>query len=107
MQKEELLNTYLDEARRIRRELHQIPEEGFNLPKTHEYIINYLEKQGYKPEKVCDTGVILYIPGNDNDNAIAFRADMDAICLNEETDHVFTSAHPGYMHACGHDGHMT
>jgi len=107
MQKEELLNTYLDEARRIRRELHQIPEEGFNLPKTHEYIINYLEKQGYKPEKVCDTGVILYIPGNDNDNAIAFRADMDAICLNEETDHAFISAHPGYMHACGHDGHMT
>jgi len=41
MKKEELLKAYLDEAIRIRRELHQIPEEGFNLPKTHEYIMSY------------------------------------------------------------------
>ncbi|MGV8907297.1 MAG: M20 metallopeptidase family protein [Acetobacterium sp.] len=107
MKKEALLKSYLDEAIRIRRELHQIPEEGFNLPKTHEYIMNYLKKQGYQPEKVCDTGVILYIPGNDNDNTIAFRSDMDALNIHEETDHTFRSRHPGYMHACGHDGHMT
>lgn len=107
MQKKEFLNFYLGEAKRIRRDLHQIPEEGFNLPKTQEYIINYLKNQGYQPEKVCDAGVILFIPGDDKENTIAFRADMDALCLMEETDYAYKSTHPGWMHACGHDGHMT
>lgn len=107
MQKEELLITYLNEAMCIRRDLHQIPEEGFNLPKTQKYIMNYLEKQGYQPEKVCGSGVILYIQGDDKENTIAFRADMDALCVTEETNHGFISTYPGWMHACGHDGHMT
>jgi len=32
---------------------------------------------------------------------------MDALPVKEETALPFTSIHPGYMHACGHDGHMT
>jgi len=107
MQKKDFLNFYFGEAKRIRRDLHQIPEEGFNLPKTQEYIINYLKKQGYQPEKICDAGVILFIPGDDKENTIAFRADMDALCLKEETDCTYKSIHQGWMHACGHDGHMT
>ena len=44
----------------------------------------------------------------------ALRFDMDALPVSEssEEDHLparegFASAHPGYMHACGHDGHTT
>ncbi|KNZ41065.1 amidohydrolase [Acetobacterium bakii] len=103
----ELLNTYLDEAIRIRQELHQIPEEGLNLPKTKKYIINYLENLGYQPEMICNAGINLHIQGEDKDNSIAFRADMDALCVTEETEHGFASIYPGWMHACGHDGHMT
>ena len=38
--------------------------------------------------------------------AIAFRADMDALPIEEKTGAVYASRHPGAMHACGHDGHM-
>ena len=37
---------------------------------------------------------------------LAFRADMDALPVAEETGLPFASCHPGRMHACGHDGHM-
>ncbi len=38
--------------------------------------------------------------------AIAFRADMDALPITEQTGAGYASLHPGRMHACGHDGHM-
>jgi len=107
MQDSERVKNYDEEAIRLRRELHQIPEEGFDLAKTQAYLINYLVDLGYQPEKVCETGLILYIKGQCDDDAIAFRADMDALCILEEADHDYVSCHPGWMHACGHDGHMT
>ena len=36
---------------------------------------------------------------------IAFRADMDALDIAEETGVPWSSIYPGKMHACGHDGH--
>ncbi|MER2061219.1 MAG: amidohydrolase, partial [Niallia sp.] len=39
------------------------------------------------------------------DKTIAFRADMDALPICEETCLPFASKHDGIMHACGHDGH--
>jgi hippurate hydrolase len=38
---------------------------------------------------------------------IAFRSDMDAIPIDEAVESDFKSVHPGAMHACGHDGHMS
>ncbi|WP_145972709.1 M20 metallopeptidase family protein [Acetobacterium woodii] len=103
----ELIANYKDEAVQLRRDLHQIPEEGFAVKKTQAYLIKYLRNLGYEPEKVCETGLIVYIKGTDNDNPIAFRADMDALCITETADYDFVSKHQGFMHACGHDGHMT
>ncbi len=40
------------------------------------------------------------------EKAIAFRADMDALPIEEKTGADYASRHPGQMHACGHDGHM-
>lgn len=107
MEVSEQLKIYQDEASKLRRDLHRIPEEGFDLPKTQEYLINYLTDLGYQPEKVCETGLVLYINGQCDNDAIAFRADMDALCIREEANHEYISRHPGWMHACGHDGHMT
>ncbi len=88
-----------------RRDLHQIPELGFQEFKTQEYLITELKKMGYTPFKICETGVYVYI-NNNKDNSYAFRSDMDALPI-EENSHSFSSKHLGKMHACGHDGHMS
>lgn len=91
----------------IRRDLHKIPEAGFEEYKTSEYICKFLDGISAKYEKnVAETGVIVHFKGK-NKEAIAFRADMDALSLSENSDIDFKSEHEGYMHGCGHDGHMT
>ncbi|MGL6065232.1 MAG: M20 metallopeptidase family protein [Fusobacteriaceae bacterium] len=87
-----------------RRELHQIPELGFQEFKTQKYLMEKLKEMGYEPFEICGTGVYVYIDNN-KDNSYAFRSDMDALPI-EENKHSFSSTHSGKMHACGHDGHM-
>ncbi|SHE95199.1 M20 metallopeptidase family protein [Alkalibacter saccharofermentans] len=104
--RENILNM-LDEAIKIRRDLHMIPEEGYGEYKTNAYIKKYLKDLGYEPEDITDTGVYLLIEGNDKETTTALRADMDGLSVREETDVDYTSVHESMMHACGHDGHMT
>ena len=52
------------------------------------------------------TGILVHIPGNNPSRRIGYRADMDALPVEEETTLPFRSTHPGWMHACGHDFHM-
>ncbi len=99
------MNFLLDDVIKFRRELHKIPELSFKEYKTQSYIIKQLEEMGYKPEKICDTGVVLYIEGENKAYCKAFRADMDALKIDEATGCEFSSSHEGVMHACGHDGH--
>lgn len=92
---------------RWRRELHQIPELDFELDKTRAYLINELQTMGYEPElKWGRTAVVARLEGKSS-RALAFRADMDALSVTEMTGVPFASKHPGIMHACGHDGHMS
>ena len=95
----------LEEIKRWRQELHQIPELGLQEFKTSKYLQDELIKMGYEPISILDTGVLVYLDHH-QDKTIAFRSDMDALKISEQTDCDFTSLHDGYMHACGHDGHM-
>lgn len=92
--------------KKCRRDLHEIPEIGFKEFKTQKYIIDFLEELGYFPEVLCGTGVSLFL-NNNKKETVAFRADIDALPIEEETSVEFASKHRGYMHACGHDGHAT
>ena len=44
--------------------------------------------------------------GNGTGRVLAFRSDIDALPVTEETGCSYASKHSGFMHACGHDGHM-
>ena len=93
---------------RDRRALHQIPEFGYDLFETRAYVRAELEKTAPDRLEPCDEGLkAVYLAASPRRGAIAFRADMDALRIQEETTHDFPSRHPGYMHACGHDGHMS
>lgn len=87
--------------------LHQNPELGRQEYKTQAFVLAELEKMGVKGEKIADTGVVATIYGGKPGKTIAFRGDMDALPIQEETDLPYKSQNPGVMHACGHDLHTT
>lgn len=87
-----------------RRTIHQHPEVGTHLPVTKSYVIKRLIELGYKPQELCDSGIVATITGKDTGRCILLRADMDALQIQEQTDLDFKSEN-GAMHACGHDMH--
>lgn len=89
---------------RDRRALHAIPELGLELPKTAAYVNNALKDLNCRVFSPLEYAVCAYFDFG-APSAIAFRADMDALPVAEETGLPFASTHPGQMHACGHDGH--
>lgn len=88
-----------------RRDLHRIPEIGLHEYKTAEYIREELRKMGYNYFSVMDTDTLVYID-NGKEDTLAFRSDIDGLKIDERNDIDYKSIHEGYMHACGHDGHM-
>lgn len=90
----------------VRRRLHRIPEKGFAEVKTQQVIMETLDALGI-PYTTERTWVIGVIEGRLPGEVVALRADMDALPLEEPEGLPFRSEHPGMMHACGHDAHMT
>lgn len=92
---------YLTETRR---KLHALAELSGAEYKTSAFITEELKRFGYKPKSV-GTGV--YCDVGHGKGRLAFRADIDALPITEDT--AFTGmadcAASGVMHACGHDGH--
>lgn len=90
---------------KCRRDLHKIPEIGFDLPKTSAYVANELKNMGIEfQQNIGISGIVAIIRGNKEGKTIALRADMDALPIKEETGLEFASKN-GNMHACGHDAH--
>ena len=87
-----------------RRALHQIPELDNQLPETIRYVTSALEPLGCKVFTPITGSVCAYFDAGKADT-VAFRADMDALPVEEATGLPFASCYPGRMHACGHDGH--
>ena len=98
----------LPEAERLRRSLHRIPELGFQLFETQKLVMDTLAACAPdRLEKIAVTGVKAAFFAPDAAETVAFRADMDALPNPEDTGKEYASCHPGKMHGCGHDGHMT
>ena len=92
----------------LRRDLHQIPEIGLNLPETAAYVTAELDKIGIP--YVCskkDSGIIATIKGGKPGKTVAIREDIDALPMKELTGLPFASENDGACHSCGHDIHTT
>ena len=98
--------TYEEKLRNHRRALHQIPEIDRDLPETKAYLMSVLQDLDCSLTFLCGSGICAFFDFG-KDHAIAFRSDMDALPVEEDTGAAYSSRHPGFMHACGHDGHMS
>jgi hippurate hydrolase len=92
-----------------RRQLHAMPETGFEEAKTSAFVIGVLKALGLDVHTgIGGTGLVANLKVGDGKGVIGLRAEMDALNITEvPTDRAYASATPGKMHACGHDGHMS
>ena len=92
----------------LRHDLHRHPELGYEEFRTAGIVTERLAASGidYVDSLAGGTGVLGHLPGTGED-AIALRADMDALPILEATGLPYASENEGRMHACGHDGHTT
>lgn len=86
-------------------DLHKIPEIGYREFETKRYIMSALSKLDCKIFEMGETGVVAFFDFG-KAQTVGIRADMDALPIKEDTGLSFASTREGYMHACGHDGHM-
>lgn len=92
-----------------RRHFHMNPELGFEEYKTTKYIQDVLNEIGLTNHKIAlkrtKTGVYVDIDSNKPGKTVLFRADIDALPLQEEANVEYKSKIDGIAHMCGHDGH--
>ena len=90
----------------IRRDLHAHPELCFQEVRTADLVAAKLTEWGIPIHRgLGTTGVVGIVKAGTSPRAIALRADMDALPMQEFNTFEHASRHPGKMHACGHDGH--
>jgi hippurate hydrolase len=90
-----------------RRDLHAHPEIAFQEHRTSAFIADKLRGFGLEVHTgLAGTGLVGVLHSGDGP-MIGLRSDIDALPIEEATGLPYASAHPGRMHACGHDGHTT
>lgn len=88
----------LDKITALRHELHKIPEASMKEHKTKQKIMSFIAENTQLD--IVDCGFWFYVVKKADEHkkgAIAFRADMDAVCGKDGL----------YGHYCGHDGHSS
>jgi len=104
-----LTNHDLVQLTKFRRELHQYPELSGKEIKTAQKILYALKDM--KPSKIIDKmgghGLAAIFDSQEKGPTLLFRAELDALPIQEKNNIPWASNLPGVSHTCGHDGHMT
>jgi amidohydrolase len=100
---EPLLRPHLGRLQELRRDLHRHPELAYREARTAARVVAELTALGLEPRAIADTGVVADLGASP---AVALRADLDALPIDEQGDVEHRSTIVGAMHACGHDGHV-
>jgi amidohydrolase len=89
----------------LRHELHAHPELSAEEVWTRAHLKKFLKK--HTNLEIVDRGLWFYAYYHAGDDlpTIAFRADFDALPLEDEIDKPYRSQFRGIAHKCGHDGH--
>lgn len=104
----QLAEYYFQRVVEERRHFHRYPELSGDEKNTANFICNILDELHipYK-NQIAGNGVVALLKGAlKGDGTVAIRADMDALPIDELSDHTYRSNIPHVMHACGHDVHV-
>ncbi|HET8546998.1 MAG TPA: M20 family metallopeptidase [Bryobacteraceae bacterium] len=98
-----------DSLIRQRRDFHMHPELSNREERTSKVIAERLKALGLEDIRtgVSNHGIVAMLKGGRPGPAVAIRADMDALPIEETLDVPYKSRNKGVKHACGHDVHMT
>ncbi len=95
-----------DELIERRRDFHRHPELAFQEHRTAGIVADELNQLDLEVQTgVGQTGVVGILEGASDGPTVLYRADMDALPIQEENSAEYVSQAAGKMHACGHDGH--
>ncbi|SLN43798.1 putative hydrolase YxeP [Roseovarius litorisediminis] len=104
-----LSNSDLVELTEFRRALHRKPELSGEEVETAKTIVNALRP--LRPTRIMSglggCGVAAVFESGVSGPTVLFRAELDALPIQEISDADWKSEVPGKGHLCGHDGHMT
>lgn len=95
----------LELVRELRHQLHRHPELSNHEVWTKQHLMDFVKNN--TSLEIVDRGKYFYVvyrAGEGRKN-IAFRADFDAVPIEETIDLPYGSVNEGVSHKCGHDGH--
>jgi amidohydrolase len=102
------LTDHRDFLIQVRRYLHQNPEIAFSEFRTSDFIRESLEEQGLTVAgPIAGTGLYVDIEGEEPGEVVAYRADIDALPIQDLKEVPYASTVPGIAHLCGHDAHTS
>jgi len=92
----------------IRRHLHRHPELGFAEFETSEFIGRTLEEHNLPVTgPLAHTGMYVDIKGDHPGETVGYRADIDALPIQDLKAVPYVSSVDGVAHLCGHDAHTS
>lgn len=105
----ELNEALLSELTTFRKKLHAHPEISGNEYKTAKMVTEFLKtcEPNELFEQVGETGIIAVYDSGKPGQSLMFRAELDALPIQETNTFDYCSKVKGVSHKCGHDGHAT
>jgi len=98
-----------DQLTHFRRQLHAHPEVSGNEKATAARVLEFL--QICAPDELLTGiggyGIVATWDSGLEGESLLFRAELDALPIEEVNDFAHQSVHKGVSHKCGHDGHAT
>ncbi len=98
----------LEKSTELRKTLHQYPELSGREENTAARIREWLARQA--PDEIIEGigghGLAAVFDSGKTGPTLLFRADLDALPIDEINTFAYKSETPGVSHTCGHDGHM-
>jgi amidohydrolase len=106
MLQNDLIDALAPDIIALRHEIHRHPELGFAERRTADIIAARLAAAGLDVHRdLTETAVIGVLRNGSSPRRVMFRAELDALPVEEKADVPYRSTIGGRMHACGHDGH--